>query len=514
MFSTGIKPGALSGGRLILISALFFLSCVVSAQYHFNSQCREAYQEILNFRFEAAQNLLQKERQEHPENLIPVYLENYIDFFKLYTRENKLEFELLKGNKSKRLKLLEDGNQKSPYYRLCLAGVRIQWAFVKLKFGEYMTAAFDIRRAYLLLKENEKLFPEFLPDKVGQGILHIIVGLIPENYLWLANLVGLEGTISEGIAELNSVFLYNGSNEVYKLFKPEACFYLAFVYANLHSNKQESLEFIRRFDLDTSFIQYKNSPLIVFAKSSVYMKNGRNDEVIALLSSYQPDAETYPFLYLEFLEGLAHINRLDTSASNYFNTFLDEFKGINYIKSGHQKLAWIYLLKGDTLRYKAEIMKAKVNGHAIVDDDKQAYAEYDVGIIPALPLLKARLLFDGGYYREALNILLNTSLDQYIRSRKDLTEYTYRLGRIHHAVGNIPRAEEFYTQTIKLGKKIPHYFAANAALNLGMIYEKRGDFIGADTNYRICASLKHAEYENSLRQKAKAGLSRLKRANR
>jgi len=513
MSSTGKKPGALFGGRLILISALFFLSGIVSAQYDFNNQCREAYHEILNFRFGVAQDLLSQERREHPDNLIPIFLENYIDFFKLFTGENQLEFEILKRNKSKRLKLLEDGNKKSPYYRFCLASVKLQWAFVRLKFGEYTTAAFEIRRSFFLLKENEKLFPEFLPNEVGLGILHIIVGLIPENYRWLANLAGLEGTISEGVTELNSVFLYNGSNEVYNLFKPDACFYLAFVYINLRNDKQESLELIRQFDQDTSFLQHRNSPLIIFAKSSIYMKSGMNDEVIALLSGYQPGAETFPFLYLEFLGGLASLNRLDTTASRYFKTFLDKFAGINYIKSGHQKLAWVYLLQGDTIRYKAEIENAGIKGHAIVDDDKQAYSEYNVGIIPAIPLLKARLLFDGGYYRKALNVLLNTSLDQYIRSRKDLTEYIYRLGRIYHAMGNIPNAEKYYTQTIYLGRKIPHYFAANAALSLGLIYEKRGDFIGADTNYRICASLKHHEYENSLRQKAKARLNKLKEVN-
>ena len=506
------KSRVLYRSRLILILTLFFLTGVASAQYDFNHQCREVYNEILNFRFNEAQTLIDQELQEHPDNLIPVFLENYIDFFKLFTGENKLEFEVLKGNKSKRLKLLEKGDKKSPYYRFCLAGVKLHWAFARLKFGEYTTAAFEIRSAFLLLKENEKLFPNFLPNEVGRGILHVIVGLIPDNYRWLANIAGLDGTIEEGVAELDSVFYYDGSNKVYNLFKPEACFYLAFVYTNLYYNKQKSLDLISQFDRDSSFIEYRNSPLIIFAKSSIYMKSGLNDNVVKLLSSYHPPQGTYPFLYLEFLEGLANLSRLDTTSAMFFNSFLDKFKGINYIKSGHQKLAWIFLLQGDTNSYKTEIFKAGKTGHTFVDDDKQAHSEYNVEIIPAIPLLKARLLFDGGYYQEALNILLNTSLEDYIRSRKDLAEYTYRLGRIHHQMGNIKKAEKFYTKTVFLGRDIPHYYAANAALNLGLIYEKRGDFVGADTNYRICVSLKHDEYQNSLRQKAKAGLNRLKRA--
>ncbi|NQV01912.1 MAG: hypothetical protein HQ542_04665 [Bacteroidia bacterium] len=443
--------------------------------------------------------------------MIPIYLENYIDFFKLFTGENNLMFETLKRNKSNRLDQLGRGDKGSPYYRFCMAGVTLQWAFVRLKFGEYTTAAFEIRRAYKLLKENQKRFPEFLPNQIGLGILHIIVGLVPDQYKWLANLAGLEGTIPEGVSELWNVLNYSGDNPVFSLFKPEACFYLAFIDINLVNNKEESLSLIQRFDRDTIMQQYNQSPLIIYAKSSIFMKNGRNNEVITLLHNYHAPPNTYPFIFLYYLEGLARLNNLDPSAVTYLNRFVKEFTGINYIKSGYQKLAWVYLLQGDTLLYHEEIEKAGTRGNSIVDEDKQAHSEYNVWIIPAIPLLKARLLFDGGYYEEALKVLLNTPLDSYMRSRKDLTEYTYRLARIYHAKGYLPKAIQYYTSTVVNGRNLPHYFAANAALNLGWIYEERGNFIAADTNYRLCASMKYDEYENSLRQKAKAGLGRLKK---
>nr|MBC8359066.1 hypothetical protein [Candidatus Aminicenantes bacterium] len=410
-----IKTGALNRSRFFLISALVFLSGSLFSQYVFNERCQEAYHEILNFRFDEAHRLLHQESDQHPDNLIPVYLENYIDFFKLFTGEDKLMFELLKRNKSIRLDKLEQGDKDSPYYRFCIAGVTLQWAFVRLKFGEYTTAAFEIRRAYLLLKENQKRFPDFLPNQIGLGILHIIVGLIPDQYRWLANLAGLEGTTTEGILELKHVLNYRGDNPVFSLFKPEACFYLAFVDINLINNKEESLFLIQRFDRDTVLQRYQQSPLIIYAKSSIFMKNGKNREVISLLHSYHAPPDTYPFVFLYYLEGLARLNNLDASAAIYLNHYVTEFTGINYIKSCHQKLAWVYLLQGDTLLYYEEIQKTGTRGNAIVDEDKQAHSEYNIGIIPAIPLLKARLLFDGGYYREALKVLLNTPLNSYIR---------------------------------------------------------------------------------------------------
>ncbi len=506
-----IPTRALRGSLFFLIGAFIFLSGSLYSQYVYDHKCQEAYQEILKFRFNEATKLIQQERDYYPDNLIPIYLENYIDFFKLFTGEDKLMFETLKRNKSDRLDYLERGDKESPYYRYCIAGITLQWAFVRLKFGEYTTAAFEIRRAYLLLKENEKRFPNFLPNQIGLGILHIIVGLVPEQYHWLLNLAGLEGTITEGVSELKYVLDYNGDNPIFTLFKPEACFYLAFADVNLLNKKKESLSLIQSFDSDPVLHAYNQSPLIIYAKSSIYMKNGKNNEVITLLQDYQTPPNTYPFVFLYYLEGLARLNNLDPSAVIFLDRFLKEFTGINYIKAGYQKLAWAYLLQGDTIRYRKEIEKAGTNGNSIVDEDKQAHSEYNVGIIPAVPLLKGRLLFDGGYYQDALKVLLNTPLDSYMRSKKDLTEYTYRLGRIYHAIGNMPKTIQYYLSTIETGRNLPHYFAASAALNLGWIYEEEGNYIAADTNFRLCVSMKYDEYENSLRQKAKAGLSRLKK---
>src|SRR5665648_598903 len=138
---------ALRGSLFFLISAFVFLPGTLYPQYNFDAKCQEAYKEILKFRFTDAGILLHRERDKYPDNLIPIYLENYIDFFELFTGEDKLMFENLKRNKTDRLDYLERGNMNSPYYRFCIAGITLQWAFVRLKFGEYTTAAFEIRRA-------------------------------------------------------------------------------------------------------------------------------------------------------------------------------------------------------------------------------------------------------------------------------------------------------------------------------------------------------------------------------
>ncbi|KAF0199615.1 MAG: hypothetical protein FD166_43 [Bacteroidetes bacterium] len=95
-------------------------------------------------------------------------------------------------------------------------------------------------------------------------------------------------------------------------------------------------------------------------------------------------------------------------------------------------------------------------------------------------------------------------------SKREKIEYTYRLGRIYHKSGNIANAILNYTETLNQGSAFPYYFAANAALQLGNIYENTGNRQKARSYYRQCLDLKYTEYQTSISQKAKAGLSRVK----
>ncbi len=130
---------------------------------------------------------------------------------------------------------------------------------------------------------------------------------------------------------------------------------------------------------------------------------------------------------------------------------------------------------------------------------------------PSVVLLKSRLLFDGGYYQRALNELLDNPVKSFVKNRRDLVEYTYRLARIYHETGNTEKALSYYRQTIARGSNEPYYYAAASAFQMGLIYENSGSYAQADSAYRKCLSIETSEYKTSLDQKAKAGLNRLKK---
>ena len=128
--------------------------------------------------------------------------------------------------------------------------------------------------------------------------------------------------------------------------------------------------------------------------------------------------------------------------------------------------------------------------------------------MPNVRLLRARLLFDGGYYDRALAEFRNTSLSDFPRYRDQL-ELTYRLGRIYTAQGQTEKALPLFRQTLRNGSSRQWHYAANAALQLGTIYEAAGQPDSAAYYYNSCLDLRHHEYQNSIDQKAQAGLERV-----
>lgn len=490
--------------RIIISFVLVFLGFQLFAQYEVNDNCMRAYRAIISLDFDEGRLWLEKEKAENPDNLIPVYYENYIDFLTLLIGEKESDFNNLKPNKRERINELEKGDPSSPYYNYCLANVYLQWAFARVKFGQHVNAFFEIRKAYRLLEENRLNYPEFLPDNTGMGLLHALVGSVPDNYSWVTDIIGMDGSVNEGVRELQQVVDSAINNQEYAHLLPESLFFLTFIQLNLSKEEQEAIEIKQMLDSLPS-----KNPLIVFAKVSILMKTGHNDEAIEVLTNFRHDRDAYPFHYLKYLLGLAKLSRLDEDADRPLLEFIIYYEGKNYRASACQKVAWHHLIRGDTLGYKEYINKALFYTDGIVEEDKQALMEAESGIIPNAALLKARLLFDGGYHEKALGELQKAERENHFETIAEQTEYYYRKGRVYHEMKEFDQALSSYKTAIEKGKGLNRYFAGNAALKSGNIFELLEDHEQAKKMYNKCLSLNFTEYEKGIKAMAKAGLDRI-----
>ena len=491
--------------KFALLFLLFGCAISVRAQYFdLSPNVQTAYKLVLSLRFNEAEKMLHQIKREEPKNLTVYHLENYIDFFKIYINEDEKEFNQLKSNKAFRLEKIKSGDSSSPYYLFLQADIRLQWALARLKFDEYITSFTEVSKAYKLLKKNQEKFPDFMPNLKDLGILHAMVGTIPDNYQWGVKLLsGWEGTIEQGKEELELVLEYSKEHDF--LFATETAVLYAFFLLHLDNNSQAAWEMV-----NSGKLQPASNPLHCFIMANIAMRSGKNNQAINLLNNCPKGSQYYPFPYLNYMLGVAKLRRLDQDADLVFKSFLKEYKGHNFIKETYQKLAWHSLINGQMEQYKYYTNECLEKGAKVTGGDKNAYQEAKSGVLPDMSLLKARLLFDGGYFQQAFELLEATKVEDYATTQQQL-EYNYRLGRICHGMKDYEKALKYYQITIQKGSHEKYFYACNAALQSGNIYEILHDSFKAKRYFEICLSLKPNEYRSGLHQQAKAGLGRLKK---
>lgn len=493
------KKAGLTGFFLLL---LLFFPRTGYGNFDFNANCLKAYDNIFSLKLGAAKQLIATEKRVNPQNGIIPLLENYVDYFYLLTSDNKQDFDRLKENKSNRLDALEDQNEDSPYFLYAQAEINLQWALIRGRYGEYFTAAREIKKANSFLQENAKKFPGFHLNNKGLGLINAFLGNLPDGILksTLATL-GIKGNMQQGIAMLDQL-AENLPQSKFEPFYEEVVFYYAFVLndiAHSPSAYSKTMKYTARIN-NTSLLKS-------YLQALVCMKSAHNDDAIAILVAKPSGSAYQPFPYLDFLLGCARLNKLDFSSSFDFVRFLQLNKGVNYIKDANLHLAWVSLFKDDISAYNSFLSKVKSNGYTFQEKDKQALNEAN-DTPPNKLLLKARLLFDGGYYIKALE-LLSAEEAQDFPAGRDRTEYYYRLGRILDEMGKDNEALVKFQNAINIGKNLKYYFAANAALQAGKICERQKSLAKAKGFYTIAVQMKNHDYESSIESQAKAGLNRI-----
>lgn len=488
--------------RAILICFLFYiLPSVTAGQGYFepNEDIAEAYKLVSSLRFDEARIKIDEIKYHQPDNLLVYHIENYIDFFTLFINENKDEFDRLEKNKDIRIKKINKGDKESPYYLFIKAEINLQWATARLKFGETTTPLLEVYRAFKLLEKNTDKFPYFIENKKSLSIIHAISESIPGAIRFVFN---VKGSIEQGTAEINDVIKHTEQHGF--LYSDEAYAINAYILFFQNNKKKEAYDLLFNADLDHS-----TSPLLCFLKANIAQKNGFNEQAIQILEERPKGDEYFDFPYLDFMYGKFKLYTLDKDANRHMLKFLEDFKGRHYIKEAYQKLAWYELAQNEDISaYKHYMKLCQEEGYALVDEDKQALKESEDKKIPNATLLRARLLFDGGYYSKAYGLLAQKSY-QFTDRDDDRLEFNYRMGRISHELQNYPDAIEFYLLTLDEGKKKKSFMSCNAALQIALILEGQKKYKQSKQYYERCLDISPSEYKTSLHQKAESGLERV-----
>ncbi|MFN4081059.1 MAG: tetratricopeptide repeat protein [Saprospiraceae bacterium] len=464
---------------------------------------KDAYQKAVRLRLGEARSAIEALKKSEPDNLFPIFIANYVDFLTAFLSDAPSDYNRLSKGMSPRLSQLAKGDPRSPWHLYAQAEIRFQWALLRGRFNNYMSSLSEIKQASALLEENARRHPDFAPNKKSLALIHALAGSTPEEYRWMLKAAGgLSGSVQQGMREMAELIAFAEQNEY--LFEDEARFLYAYMQLYIDNKPDAAWSTLRKKSPNPA-----TEPLAAYLTASMAMRIGKNDEAIALLSALPQSPPYTPIPYRDFLLGQAKLARLDADADKPLLRFVNRFKGETGVKEAYQKLAWHALIHNDRQGYHKYMSLVKTKGAQQSDTDKQALREAESGLTPDPDLLRARLLFDGGYYNKAFALLRDKSATYAAADERFRLEYDYRMGRIAHKLERFAEAEKHYKQTIRNGQKSPAHYACNAALQLGEMYEQQQQPALAREAYRQCLSISPEDYAAALHARAKAGLARV-----
>jgi hypothetical protein len=394
---------------------------------------------------------------------------------------------------------MDEDDETSPYHLMLEGEMYLHLGLSYLKFGNKVNGARKVYSAYKLIEDNEELFPDFIMDDKMSGMFDMMFANIPPVVRWAARIIGLNGDLEGGFEKIMN---YHDSVITIPGFAEESILVVNFAY-KLTWNEPEGYEFLK--NLDPRFYE---STLVSYFYANLASWSAENDLALEILGSIDKDRIEVPFYGMDYLTGRCKLYKLDKNADEYFITYLNNFPGKDYKKDVCNRLSWHYYVLGDRpafLRYKEMVSRV---GEDLRDRDREAILESELPYDPKLELLKARLLFDGGYYEKAEDELKKLAISD-LELVPYLLEYHYRKGRIFQKTGRTDRAVQELARTIQLGRDEDYTFATRAALALGEIYTELDKKDLAIEYYELCLDLYDSDHtaegvENKAEKKLEA----------
>lgn len=482
-----------------LITFIAFQS-LVKADFVINNRLLEAQNYISKLQLDKGKLLVDAEKKENPTNLAAYFIENYIDMYRIIASQSNEEYKKLLPNRDIRLAMLSKKTIESPFFLYCQADIHLQWAFVKSQNGDYLSAAMDFRSAFQLLEKNEKLYPNFIFNNKDFGVLKVIIGTIPDGYKWIANIVGLSGNYEDGMGMMKRFLAANLSSYQLPIEIQNAKLLYCLLQINFEKNKTENWRLTEKYTQD-----YESNLMSLCIRAFVAQKCDMTDEGIKNLLLKPHTKEYVNFYYTDYLLGSMKLTRLDDDAAFYLKKFVSLCPNRSLYEEVYRKLAWSYIVKGDTDNYNLYMGLSKKYKES---DNHWPILPSQGGqnLYPNITLLKARLLSDGGYYALAEQELTNIS-NKKNQSELERVEYYYRLAKICQETNRFNKAIEYYNIGIKLGANQNLYIIPNSHLQLASIYDKLGNKNLSLIHYNQVLAYKNYQYKYSMDQKAKAGIS-------
>ncbi|MFM7328381.1 MAG: tetratricopeptide repeat protein [Bacteroidota bacterium] len=504
------KPHLQNGGRLPdwnfkivktgLVACFFFLiplwsSATTLSAWKFDPELEAIYKDITNLRTEEAMSKLKKitdRSREHQR----FYLQSLAECVTILVSEDEKRFPEFEKNFRDRVDRLEDEPESAETLFL-RAEISLQRAFCHLNLSQEFSAILAFRQAYGLITECMEKHPDFIPAKKTSGVIQVMVGAVPDKYHWFMTLLGMKGSVKTGQRQLNEL-----RNSATSLSVEAGILYFVikgFINQQFDESAMGMAELLKKDPTNR---------LMLFITVNMMMKNSQSEEALKLIKTLDQQQNGLPVVYIEYLRAEIQMQKGDyAKAIQTYGRFMEAYKGSSFHKDATMKTALCYFLLGKSDLGVSWWEKAKKTGKALAEPDD--YADHLLKEdIPENRILKVRFYTDGGYYKEAKQLLaaINPAT---LKTPKDRVEFQYRKARLAHKTGDLPAAQALYLKTIELTGSNTWYFAPSSALQLGYLKQLDGNKAEARKFFEMALTFRGHAYKNSIDSKAKSALDDL-----
>jgi len=488
--------------KRLFLTIIIFLSIAQSvvAGYDVNQNCRTAWMLLMDLKIEEAKQILEKEIELNPENYYAYYLDQTCDAYAFVINSNDEKYELFVDNFERRREIMDNNDMDSPYYLACLAEMQLQVGVFSILKGSHLSGLRKSYSAYKNTYNNLDKFPDFKQSLKLDGFFNVAISNVPPFVKWAVSFFGVSANPDYGFD-----VLYNNyeSQKNIQGINAEAAL---FIILTAKINKTPEMVYDFTTSLDTNISQ---TFIHKYFKANVAYRTGKNEEALATLQ--QINIEEYPYVDIiySYLMGKILLRKLDDNAGYYFSRYLDNIDKEEYVKEMNYNLALVSLLKNNRLQYSEYCEIVRDEGKDINERDREALYDANLDYFPDINLVKARLLLDGGYldkFEESIKLFESTNNELLAY---DL-EYYFLMGRFYAIHGNYNQAIVQFDKVLELGEEEDYYFASEAALRLGNIYEDKGESDLAKTYYKKSINLYQSDFYEYIEDKAIKGLKKIK----
>jgi Tfp pilus assembly protein PilF len=476
------------GVRLFLLP--FLLISFIGQTSFSQSNENVVFGQYLNLRFDSClTGLPEMGNQEYAyymSSLVQtseIFLSDDIDFYK---SKKYLEDETITD--------LDNPNLSEAQINFLQSEVKIQWAILKMKFGDELAAFWNMKQAYNIATKNINDYPDFLPTYKSMGLLYVLFGMAPDKLNWLFSIFGLEGDVELGMKLLLNV---QKSTTPYAL---ESSVMIALLNSYLLNKPDVGFTQITEIQNQHKYL------LIDYVHGLISIKNSNSQFAIAGLTEAE-NTYTKPLALAQiyYLLGEISLQKGETNmAIAYFYKFIKNQKGMSLLKDSYFKIGLCHLINGEEALADQSFDLALSKGWAKNEADTYAQSQVESGQFSATSLYRLRFATDGGFYDEAKRIQSGIDVGQL--TGQDLCEYYYRTGRLMQKIDDSSVAMVNYEKTIEIQGENYWYYAPNAALQLGYIHLQQNDPAKAKYYLELVFEYHNHPYEKSIRQKAKTAL--------